>query len=306
MQKMTRILIPMIYLQLIYSGIYSQDQPTFNPGQDLKPIDKKWVKVENMSDEFNDVSFDTLKWGNIYPYWKGRAPGLFTRDAITEADGNLKITVDFLTEQEINNNPGFKYKGGIVVSKNKLTGNDKYGYYECRVKANKTFMSTTFWLINQSYEESGCDKRVIELDVLETVGTVSPKAGEWATGFDRKMNSNTHSRKVPTDCDFPSGSVGLKANLEEQSYQNYHIYGVWWKSPMEILFYLDGQFQYQITPKAPFDIDMYLRMVVETYNWNPEAPEKNPNTGLRYDGMDDNQENRTSYYDWVRTWKLED
>ncbi|MEL6592584.1 MAG: family 16 glycosylhydrolase, partial [Bacteroidota bacterium] len=303
----TRNFIILLIASLVSSVATAQNQPSFNPGQDPAPSGKTWEKVENMSDEFNDNSFNTQKWDDLFlPYWKGRAPGLFTRDAVTEANGNLRITVDFLSQQEINQNPGFKYQGGIVVSKNKLTGNDKYGYYECSFKGNKTFMSTTFWLINQRFLESGCDKRVIELDVTETVGIVTPNAPNWATGFDIKMNSNTHSRDVPAGCNFPSGSIGNKANLGEKSWEGYHTYGVWWKSPTELLFYLDGQFQYQITPAAPFDIDMYLRMVVETYDWNPEGPGTNPNTGLRYDGVNDNFNNRTSYYDWVRTWKLVD
>lgn len=42
---------------------------------------------------------------------------------------------------------------------------------------------------------------------------------------------------------------------------------------------------------------MHLRMVVETYDWNPV-----PADG----GMDASKKDRTTYYDWVRTWELKE
>jgi hypothetical protein len=40
---------------------------------------------------------------------------------------------------------------------------------------------------------------------------------------------------------------------------------------------------------------MFLRLVVETYNWN-KAPEDG--------GMSGSVEDRTTTYNWVRSWKL--
>nr|WP_281989280.1 T9SS type A sorting domain-containing protein [Aquimarina aggregata] len=86
--------------------------------------------------------------------------------------------------------------------------------------------------------------------------------------------------------------------MGEPAYAGYHTYGVWWKSAKELLFYLDGKFVYEVTPAANFNLPMYLRMVVETYDWNP------PKNGR--DGMNDSQANRTTYYDWVRSYRLVD
>ena len=80
-------------------------------------------------------------------------------------------------------------------------------------------------------------------------------------------------------------------------YDDFHVYGVWWKSKDEVLFFLDGEFQEKVTPPADYDIEMYLRMVVETYNWNP-VPEG--------EGMTGSVEERTTTYNWVRSWKLVD
>ncbi len=70
-----------------------------------------------------------------------------------------------------------------------------------------------------------------------------------------------------------------------------------WKSKDEILFFLDGKLVKNVVPPADFNIEMYLRLVVETYDWNPV-----PADG----GMTGSKEDRTRSYNWVRTWKLVD
>jgi len=164
------------------------------------------------------------------------------------------------------------------------------------MKANKTFMSSTFWLINKKNEFSGCDARVTELDITENVG-INSGGQSWINRNIVTLNANTHSRG--TSCNStPTGSQGNKSDIGEPAYAGYHTYGVWWKNARELLFYLDGRFVFRITPPANFNLPMYLRMVVETYNWNP------PRDGR--DGMNDSFANRTTYYDWVRCYKLVD
>ncbi len=279
-------------------------QPTFNPGQDPKPAGKKWEKIENMSDEFNGTSLNTAKWDNQSPQWKGRKPAYFSVNAVKVEGGNLKITAKkSLTSQEQQQNPGYFLQGGLVRSLNKAT----YGYYETRMKANKTFMSSTFWLINKRNEFTGCDERTTELDVTENVGINSGDPNRnWVNENIVSINSNTHSRGVVGNpgCGITETFIGDKSPIGEPAYVNYHVYGVWWKNANELVFFLDGQEVYRITPPADFDLGMYLRMVVETYDWNP------PNTtlvnGKRQDGLDDTEANRTTFYDWTRSWRLVD
>ena len=254
--------------------------------QPAAPNGKKWEKIEVMSDEFNGSSLNNNKWAINSPQWEGRRPARFETSSVSVADGDLKISASKKT------NPfnGWTHNGGLVRSKTRNT----YGYYEARMKGNKTFMSSTFWLINKSNEGSGCDIRTTELDITETVG-LNSNGANWVNNMIINMNSNTHSRN--TNCNnTPVGQQGNKAPLGEESWKNYHIYGVWWKSKSEILFYLDDKFVGQIKPPADFDLPMYLRMVVETYDWNP------PKAGQ--DGMNNSLENRTTYYDWVRSYKL--
>ncbi len=267
---------------LLIVSQYSNAQ-TPNP-----PNGKKWEKIEQLSDEFNGNSLNTSKWIINDPQWEGRRPARFEKSAVAVANGKLRVTAS----KKSNPSNGWTHNGGLVRSKIR----NQYGYYEARMKANKTFMSSTFWLINKRNEFTGCDLRVTELDVTENVG-VNTGGQSWIDRNIVTLNANTHSRR--TTCNStPVGIRGDKADIGEPAYAGYHTYGVWWKNAREILFYLDGRFVFQITPAADFSLPMYLRMVVETYDWNP------PKAGK--DGMNNSFEDRTTKYDWVRSYKLVD
>lgn len=163
-------------------------------------------------------------------------------------------------------------------------------YIECRMKANRTFMSSTFWLNNYPDETTGCQSRLTELDVQECIGF--PEDHKKTT----QMTSNTHSRGIPEECadQIEAGSVGNHCETPGKVYDHYFTYGVWWKGPRELLFYLNNEYQYTIIPKADFDIDTHIKLVVETYNWSPP-----PEDG----GMTGTFEERSTFYDWVRTFE---
>lgn len=282
----------MLVLLCFCSMFYAQSGPYFQHGEDPKPSDKKWKLVKKMSDEFNGDRVDQKKWQISGQGWIGRSPGLFQAENIKVKDGKLQVTAKKLPKPIIKNGQTFTHGGGYAGSYAAM----KYGYYECRMKANKTFMSSTFWLINDRSGAPGCNNRTTELDIQECVGEIVNDA-EWMINFDQKMNSNTHSRDIPEGCDFEKGSNKSSGAIGGKVYDDYHVYAVWWKSKDEILFFLDGKFQSKVKPPADFNLDMHLRMVVETYNWNLV-----PADG----GMNMPAEDRTTYYDWVRSWKLAD
>ncbi len=245
----------------------------------------RWVINPETSDEFDGIEFDSQKWYNADPNsWRGRAPGYFEAKSTSIADGKLRLTVDILDNPIEINGQTFTHRGAHVYSKAVLLPGC---YVECSMKANKTFMSSTFWLITTQKDREGCDRRTTELDIQECIGF--PDDNHTIS----RMGSNTHSRDIPEGCDYESGSVGDNGVVKGKVYEDFHIYAVWWKSPSELLFYLDGEFQYTINPAAPFDLPMGVKMVCETYNWS-KAPEDGGMTG----SFDD----RTTAYDWVRCY----
>ncbi|MEM6802001.1 MAG: family 16 glycosylhydrolase [Bacteroidota bacterium] len=286
-----------------YSFLFSQLKPHLNDPAFLHPGQKSWALVDSLSDDFDKGTFfDEEKWltsPKTYTNWRGRIPGIFAREAIRVAEGNLQIRAsklrDSLSVMQNGTERFWTHQGGLVRSRKKA----QPGYYfEARMKANQTFMSSTFWLINNAKEAGeACDQRVTELDIQECVGKII-STGEWAQNFDSSMHANTHDRRPKElDCS-PNASKGNNSNLANgKVYEDFHVYGAWWKSPTEILFFLDGEHQFTVEPPSDFDLPMHIMMVVETYNWNP------PHEGA--DGMDLAEPLRTTYYDWVRTWRLE-
>lgn len=286
-------------------SIWSYAQPTFNSGQDPKPSGKQWQKIENLSDEFNN-GFNTNKWVKNIPGWEGRKPARFEEANASVSGGNLKLVAKTKAQPF----SGWTHEGAAVRSKN----NAPFGYYEVKMKANKTFMSSTFWLINESPQgTSSCNRRVTELDVVEVVGIQN---GNSNGNFVKSMNSNSHSRPPwcppsersdpksvltcpwPAGCNYQTAKQGNTGAIGEPSWAGYHTYGVWYKNKDQATFFLDGRNVGTINLPSDFNLNMFLRFVVETYDWNGPSPGS--------DGMNRPLSERTTYYDWVRSWRLVD
>ncbi|NJB81845.1 T9SS type A sorting domain-containing protein [Wenyingzhuangia aestuarii] len=273
--------------------VNAQNAPTFN--NDPKPVGKAWQKVENMSDEFNNGTvFDTNKWhknptGNGWS-WIGREPGLFEEDAVVVSGGNLRCTVLKYNTPKVVNGKTWLYRGGIIRSLNSAGAGH---YFEAKMKANATEMSSTFWL----KPRITCGKN-LELDIQECIGQTGPLTQSYAQGWDSIMHSNMFNFK--TDCG-PDETVQIQGSVitAEKNHSRYFIYGCYVESPTKVHFYLDGVYQYSITPPRPYDLDMFITMAMETYDWNPV-----PAGGGKV--ASGTWAERTTQYDWVRTWKLVD
>ncbi|MEM6967661.1 MAG: glycosyl hydrolase [Bacteroidota bacterium] len=270
----------------------AQAQPTFKKGQDPKPENTKWVKVENMSDEFKGSELDATKWqkepvGNDWT-WIGRPPALFKAENVKIKDGKMQVTVGKLDDTVRVDNKTFTHQGAIVRS---IHPGQVGWYFECKMKANKTVMSSTFWLMTKY----NCEKKE-ELDIQECVGRTTEKTDDWAKEWDHIFHSNAIHRK--TECHPESERDEDFVLLKKKNHQRYYVYGAWWKSPEEILFFLNGKYQYTLNPTVTWDVPAYLQMAIETYYWNP-IPEDG---GLVEHGS---KSDRTTKYKWIRTWKLE-
>ncbi|MFY0599553.1 MAG: glycosyl hydrolase [Cyclobacteriaceae bacterium] len=248
--------------------------------------------MENMSDEFNGSTLDPEKWqkepvGNDWT-WDGRPPAFFRAENVVIKNGKMNVTVGKLDSTIVVDGDTFTHQGGIVRSLNP----GRVGwYYECKMKANATVMSSTFWLMSK-YD---CEKKQ-ELDIQECVGRITEKTEDWAERWDEIHHANAIHRK--TQCHTESERVQDMVHTETKNHQRFYVYGAWWKSSKEILIYLDGEYVYTLNPTVEWDMPAYLHMAIETYFWNP-IPEDG---GLMESGT---WNQRTTQYDWVRTWSLE-
>ncbi|WP_243739382.1 LamG domain-containing protein [Flavicella sediminum] len=268
--------------------------PYFVGAADPSPSEKKWVKVENLSDEFNDGIFNEEKWHKVPDSngwtWIGRAPGLFQPENVTVKDGFLNVTTQKFSSPKTVKGNTFTHGGGIVRS---IASGNHGLYYECRMKANKTIMSSTFWLAMKQ----GCPRK-LELDIQECVGRVHSGTHSWATKWDHIFHSNAirHKRSCDTD-EETRGSGSVK--MTEKNSDRFFVYACWWKSPTELQFFLDGNYVYSVTPTTDFDVEGFITMAIETYDWNPVDEEGSVFETGSHDDL-------TTKYDWVRTWSLED
>jgi len=275
-----------------------ENQPYFIEGNPT-PSGKVWEKIEDLSDEFNESTFDDSKWHRnpaTDPFgWYGRAPALFESDNVSVKDGNLHVRVEKFDSPKTVNNKTWTHGGAILRSKQKA----KHGYYyETKMKANSTVMSSTFWIAFPANCNTG-PIRKLELDIQECVGRVTDKTHSWAKEWSNIYHSNTwrHNRSCDTEVN-ESKNAPAKKVLSEKNNSRYFVYGCWWKSPTEMLFFLDGKFVYKINPPTDFDLEGHITMAIETYDWNPIDGD-----ALFKNGTDDEL---TTKYDWVRVWKLTD
>ena len=258
----------------------------------IPPKGFRWVLNQEFSDEFNGSELDQKKWNNYFPGWEGRQPAMFNPEAVFVKNGNLEIKSGILKKAY----KGYKYYGGAVTSKSKKA---HFGYYECKAKASKIQMSTTFWMSNDKVAFEPTDYRgdsySQELDIQECVG-----GGTTDERFRMGMNSNTHFRYVEKRGEREKFiSKGLQTKVKSEVSEEYHIYGAWWKNANEVLFYADNEFSETVKVRTdvsekPFDRPMQINMVTETYDWQPIT---------NVNDLEDESIN-TARYDWIRSYKL--
>ena len=139
-----------LLLCLIFSTTtcMAQTGPFFVAGEAPQIASQSWESVALMSDEFDGSELDTKKWSaepNMKGFgWIGRPPGLFQSKNVSLGDGKMNVTVGKLDASKVVNGKEFKYYGAIVRS---VEQGQVGWFYECRMKANATEMSSTFWLM---------------------------------------------------------------------------------------------------------------------------------------------------------------
>lgn len=258
------------------------------------PTGMRWVIQEQYSDEFEGNKLDSRKWSNFHPRWKGRAPAMFVKEAVSVKDGLMRIKNGVLKKPD---GPYTLY-GGAVTSK---TDGAHFGYYECRFKASRVKMSTTFWMSGGGGDvldtEVEGDTYRQELDIQECVGG---SLDSESPGFRKQMHANTHfwytAPGEKSRVSYPRGAV---TDLSSEVWEDFHTYAAWWVDGTYVRFYADNEFYeavhiYNEVMDVPMPDPMQINMVTETYNWQP------PPTA---EELADDSTN-TSYYDWIRSYSL--
>lgn len=186
-------------------------------------------------DEFNGASLDTAKWGyqtgikDIYgssvgpDYWGNSELQYYTEDAVSVADGSLKITA---TKQQQGDRP---YTSGRILTRDKASFT--YGYFEARMKTpTGSGMWPAFWMLPQpsspanSENEYGGWPANGEIDIMEAKGRL-----------ENKVDTTLHFGKAWDAHDCVTKETTLSSNTDE-----WHTYAVDWTADA-ISWFVDGQ-----------------------------------------------------------------
>ncbi|MGJ8638223.1 MAG: sulfatase-like hydrolase/transferase [Opitutaceae bacterium] len=248
-----------------------------------------WEPVPELSDEFEGKHLDAKKW-NADPDvekwgWLGRVPMIFLERTVSVEDGKMQVTVGKLDEPIVIDNLRFTYEGAIIRS---LAAGGPGMYFETKMKANATEASSTFWLFSHGENPS------YEIDVQECIGRPTEGGEVWGKNWDRIFHSNMIQQEYGGEA--KRVQLQNQVSLPEPNYKNFHVYGAWWKSPREVQFFLDGEYQYSLKPDIDWDKPAHLHMAMEAYDWNPI-----PETGTLIEHG--TREERTTQYEWIRTWR---
>ncbi len=298
--------------------INTESLPTTDPivSIPLPPTNQRWIVNEQYTDEFNGEDLDEQKWHRVHPTWIGRKPGLFMADNVSFSDGCMVLKGEKMDRDTIINGTKFSISCAAVISKKREA---HYGYYECRFKANKTTLSSTFWLSTPGItfptegrqpegSEDGNFRQ--ELDICECIGRTGDFQGKI---FAQGMNSNMHywfTPEVGPTQDKRAKECRLSRPDKALLSEDFNTFGCWWHDAESASFYLNNeqethrQFVARKSHKDPYDTPflftepMTLNLVVETYPYpwieipnDEELADPNRNSTL---------------YDWVRAYVLVD
>lgn len=178
-----------------------------DPTEPVCPIAGNWKWDSNFSDEFNADHLDEAKWYPNNPTWLGRAPGYFSKENVTVADGFLQLTAKNETLPDVAKEY-HDFTTAAVQSKERVL----YGYFEVRSRPMNSIASSSFWFY-------AVDPDVwTEIDVFEMSGAHPAQ--------ERLYNMTLHVMKSPVVKEhFSSGETWTAPFLLRD---DFHRYGLLW------------------------------------------------------------------------------
>ncbi len=273
-----------ICMAMIYTIAFAQPTP---------PNGKRWVKVDNLSDEFNG-GFDTSKWSkSLWDY--PNTPTKMIAQNSGVSGGNLWIRATEGSGERW-------FQSSRVTSVAQI----KYPMYtESRIITAHLSAYNTFWLNNGDINDRD------EIDVIENNSRPSCNC---QPNFPWQMNSQyfqaTNGFTVRNADNFDNRNLsngnpkkGVRWN------EQYHTVGVWWKDRKNMTFYLDGERAGSVTVGEDRSGRTYPEIIfARNLNliWDLWTADQNFLGGLAVRSHLRNNNINTMKVDWVRTYRLVD
>lgn len=281
---------------------------SFSMAQDWKdfpvPADPgsgyQWVLQEEVSDDFNyDGPAGNLgqmffsKWNDFYHNaWTGPGGTVWSREKILVKDGQLQIPASRLGSDKIST--------GCVTSKVRV----QYPVYiETRAKISNSVLSSGAWLLSPDDTQ--------EIDFLEAYGSsFSDNTQESQSWFAERIHVSHHVFIRQPFQDYQPTDAGSWYRDGTLWREEFHNYGVYWKDPWNLEYYIDGKLVRKVSGRNIIDPknftsgtglskEMDIIFSVEDQDWRR-------NRGITPTDKElEDKESHTFKIDWIRAYKLE-
>ncbi|MGX5856541.1 family 16 glycosylhydrolase [Dyadobacter jiangsuensis] len=264
------------------------------------PVDpgpgKAW-EIQPHSDSFNYNAPNNKgteffsRWTDFYHNtWTGPGLTVWDRNHVLVKDGQLQIPASRQGTNKVNT--------GCITSTRRVV----YPVYiEARAKLSNSVLASDVWLLSPDDTQ--------EIDILEAYGASwsegAQKDQKW---FDERIHLSHHvfirnpfQDYQPTD----PGSWYYNGTLWRQEY---HRYGVYWRDPWHLEYYIDGKLVRTVSGKQIIDplnytngtglskeMDIIINMEDQTWRSNQAITPT--------DGELANRDNHTFRVDWIRVYK---
>lgn len=208
----------------------------------------KWEYDDSVSDDFNyDFNSSSRtefgpksQWTNWYHNdWKGPGLTIWDEDNVLVKDGNLTLITTRIEGETKKYGKGLSGKAtrlGCVSSNKQIVFPV---YIEARLKVPNTVNASGAWLLSPDDTQ--------EIDFMEAWGGEYDRNTGNGDGSGRELWENIHLshhifiRKPFKDYQPKDETTWYTRTGVEAWNDGYHRYGVFWKSPTELFYYIDGR-----------------------------------------------------------------
>lgn len=229
-------------------------------------------------DEFEDTELNTSKWRY------NTSTTEFSKDNVVLEDGIVSI-------HNLYPEGGEPTGGWFQSDKAGFVGDDKYGYYEARIRINAPATGQiwpTWWVWGGNWRDGGPAPTTTEFDIMEYSG--------WAAKYSDNYATTSHHYKAKKEINGVTHSTTSKESNATRNAFEWHTWGLLW-TPTEVSFWYDGE-KYFTSPEpedaATEDIEMNLIFSCSPHIGSNPIEENKPQPG----------DILPSYQiDWVRVWQ---
>lgn len=262
-----------------------------NPGAGMK-----WEFNADVSDDFeylapaaNKGSSFTKKWEDWYHNpWEGPEPTKWKRENSYVKDGMLHILGDRPAGTTITNT-------GIITSKIQV---QFPVYVEASAKVMNSTLANGIWMLSTDDTQ--------EIDIAEAYGS-DRWNNPWFAPDRMHLSHHVFIRDPFTDWQ-PHDEGSFYTDGSTIWREDFHRYGVYWKDPWNLEYYIDGKLVRTRSGKAEIDpqdhtngtgLNKAMDLII-----NAEDQTWRANDGLSPTNAElENKENNTMKVDWIRIFK---